>query len=71
MPNQKVIITDYELKKKVRGSPEERQKAQAVIKQQIQRMLNEDPEVWLGEEIESEYSRLEKGMIMEFTIHIL
>jgi hypothetical protein len=34
-------------------------------------MLNEDPEIWLGEEIESEYSRLEKGMIMEFTIHIL
>jgi hypothetical protein len=33
MPNQKVIITDYELKKKVRGSPEERQKAADVIKQ--------------------------------------
>jgi len=32
-------------------------------------MLNEPPEVW--QEMSSEYSELESGMIREFTIHIL
>ena len=70
MPNQKVIITDYEAKQKKRDKMQSKHEEE-IIQRQIHMMLHEEPDKWLSADMESEYSELEGGMIREFTIHIL